>query len=82
MKIECPICGSELIHEIVDDGIRKYKISKEGEAEEIYNNSDGYGTVYCSSGKKHDIPSDLINKVVDATYGHYNEAVKEYVEEL
>lgn len=67
MKICCPVCGSDLIHEIIDDGIRQYKI-KDNELIEIYNRSNGEGSVFCENDKTHDIPMNISEELIDFTY--------------
>ena len=66
MKVICPECNAELMHEIIDDGIRLYKV-RDGEAIEISNKSNGSGRVFCSKDETHKISSDLMDKVIDIT---------------
>lgn len=51
----CPVCGSELEHERVDDGYIVNRIRPNGEVEETANKSNGYDIVRCSKDSKHEI---------------------------
>lgn len=65
MKFECPVCHASLRHERMDDGTIIHVISATGEVEELVNKSDGYSRVYCSADDTHEIPEELIQKVLD-----------------
>ena len=64
VKWICPECGCTLSHDRVDDGIVSHSITANGTVTETYNDSNGYDSVYCSNDSSHEIPDELINKVL------------------
>ena len=64
MKKLCPICGSELIYERVDDGTIRIKVEKDGTLTEEVNDSDGYTRIYCSKDYTHEIPVKLQDTIM------------------
>ncbi len=67
MNLECPTCGSEICHHRVRDDDEIYKVHKNGTVEEISSRINGYGEVYCSKDKLHEIPSELMDIIIDLT---------------
>ena len=64
--MKCVICGSDLVYERVDDGIKRYRIdSKTKELVNISSNSNGSTRVYCSSDEGHDVDEILQEQVMD-----------------
>lgn len=56
MKLECPICQSNIEVERIDDGVIIVEVQKDGEVEEVANKSNGSTTVRCSSEHTHKLP--------------------------
>lgn len=65
MKYECPVCGGKLLHTRVDDGYTKRLIASDGMFENAGEKSNGYDEVICIKDSDHDIPSDLIDAVLN-----------------
>jgi len=65
MKFECPVCGSKLHHERVDDGTIIVEVNEDGTTgEEILNVSNGYDRVHCSGYSGHNIPDKLVLEII------------------
>lgn len=65
MKFECPVCGSKLHHERIDDGFILNKIESDGEVTELANSSNGSDRVFCSKSEDHTISDEMIEAVLD-----------------
>lgn len=63
MKYKCPVCGSNLQHERVDDGFTINEISPTGEVEMLNEKSNGYDRVFCSKDEEHKINDELRDAV-------------------
>lgn len=63
MEFKCPICGSDLQHERVDDGFVINKITPTGEVEVLKEASHGHNHVYCSKEPSHNLSDELRNAV-------------------
>lgn len=65
MKLACPICGSDLQYERVDDGFVISKITSTGEVEILKEASHGHSQVNCSKEPSHKLNDELINAVFE-----------------
>ncbi|MFS1429400.1 hypothetical protein LMH73_020215, partial [Vibrio splendidus] len=62
MKLECPVCKSNLHHKRVDDAETINEISPEGQVTEITSDSNGSDSIYCSKDRRHKIPRVIYDK--------------------
>ena len=69
MIYECPICQATLDHTREDDGIVRHEISKSGDVIEVYNDSNGEDSVYCTNDSSHEIPQEMVQAVIDLVQG-------------
>ncbi len=66
MKFKCSTCGAKLFHDKISDGYVLNEVSDDGTPEvELVNQSNGYDEVYCSKNNYHNIPDDVVAKVID-----------------
>jgi len=65
VKIECPVCKGTLIHEHSRDGVAIHEIDSDGKVIDFKDHDNSGGTVYCKTNSDHEIPNELLNKVLD-----------------
>jgi hypothetical protein len=68
IKYECPVCLSNLGHIRTENEIGGHIINKDGTIVDAGGKCNGDDEVFCTNNKQHDIPEELIQKVLDLIY--------------
>jgi hypothetical protein len=62
-KIECPICGANIVHRRVDDGFDSHIIKRDGTVVAVVSKSNGFEILYdefmCSHNTDHHLTQEL-----------------------